>query len=705
MILARIIEHKLNLCTLLVGLALLVSLTACSGDGEGTVEATAVPAEDTIVESEPDATEPETSEPESTEEDVPAPDVEATPEATAVSPTDEETVVENSEPESWHPIKSLGTLPVLDVAFSPDGNTALLGSIGIITIINLNDLSSRQLFVGGGSVEQLFFLPDSQHFVAGYQFNPPALIDSVTGEILQTFDSLESEPLAVSADGTTLAGIQNDLITIEVWDIPSNERLSTLEGNISRISSLAFSPDSSRLLSTDFESFNPGVLLWDLATGEQIMQLPHEDYVETSAFSPDGRYIATGSGLWDAATGELINTFKFRWGYAFVAFSPDSQLLAVVEGAGGVTMLDIATWEPLYQSFIGSNSSNLADFSPDGQTLLLGGHLIDVASGNVIENLSSQPISDSFMTMTPDGTLAAIGGIDWQDNNGDGDADSVIRVWNIDAGIVLYTLTNDDDDVFHSIAFSPDGTKLIANDGDLFRMWDVATKEELLNIENPSDFDEDGPIGFTPDGTRFFKTDSSENLVLHDAATAEIVQSFDHGGAEVTTVAFAPDGKTAVTGSESVSGPAIRLWDVETGELLSEQSFDLTIVIDAVAFAPDGSHFISLENNYITDDPTILRVWDAATAGEPNAITLNDISTAAVYFPDGRQILVGGDSEAVVIDTLTGEQLEVIAGEADTIYFSKVEQLTVSENGQRILLGTLKTPLIYEQGEFVPLGD
>lgn len=699
----RTINHKSKLCTLLIGLVLIINLAACSNDGQDTVEATAVPDQDTNAET---IAESEAAEPVATAEIIPTATTEVIVEETAVTQTEEvETIVENSEPEPWHPIKSLGTLPVFDVAISPDGNTALLGSIGIITIINLNDLSSRQIFVGGGSVESLFFLPDSQHFVAGYQFNPPALIDSVTGEILQTFGSLESEPLAVSADGTTLAGIQNDLITIEVWDIPSNQRMSTLEGNFSRISSLALSPDGSRLLSTDFESFNPGVWLWDLDAGMQTMQLPHEDYVETSAFSLDGRYIATGSGLWDAATGELINSFKFNWGNAFVEFSPDSQLLAVVEGAGGVTMIDIATWEPLYQSFIGTNSSNLADFSPDGQTLLLGGHLIDVASGTVLENLSNQPISDSFMTMTSDGTLAAIGGIDGQDNNEDGYADSVIRVWDIDAGSVLYTLTNDDNDIFHSIAFSPDGTKLIANDGDLFRMWDATTGEELLSLENPSDFDEDGPVGFTPDGTQFFKTDSAENLILHDSATGEIVQSFDHGDSEVTTVAFAPDGKTAVTGSESVNGPTVRLWNVETGALVSEQAFDLTLVIDAVAFSPDGSQFVSLENDYITDDPTILRVWNAATAEEINAITLNSYNTDAAFFPDGRQLLVGGEDEVVVIDALTGEQVELISGEADTIFFSKVEQLSVSINGQRILLGTLKTPLIYEQGEFVPLDN
>jgi WD40 repeat protein len=35
--------------------------------------------------------------------------------------------------------------------------------------------------------------------------------------------------------------------------------------------------------------------VWDANSGQQLLKIPHDSAVHTIAFSPDGRYLATGS--------------------------------------------------------------------------------------------------------------------------------------------------------------------------------------------------------------------------------------------------------------------------------------------------------------------------------------------------------------------------------------------------------------------------
>ena len=98
-----------------------------------------------------------------------------------------------------------------------------------------------------------------------------------------------------------------------------------------QIESVAFSPDGKFVATA---SDDRTARLWEIATGKDIRQfIGHEGQVKSVTFSPDGKYLLTGSDdttarLWDVATGLEIRSFISHTGPVRSAvFSPDGKLI------------------------------------------------------------------------------------------------------------------------------------------------------------------------------------------------------------------------------------------------------------------------------------------------------------------------------------------------------------------------------------------
>ena len=469
---------------------------------------------------------------------------------------------------------------------------------------------------------------------------------------------------AFSPDGSRIVSSSSDK-TLILWNAHSGDLLLTLAGHQAAVGNAAFSPDGRRIVSSSSDNT---VRLWDAHSGALLLTLAgHQAAVGSAAFSPDGRRIVSSSSdntvrLWDAHSGALLLILTgHQADVRSAAFSPDGSRIVSSSSDNTVRLWDAHTGT-LRLTIEGHQAGvNSAVFSPDGSRVVSASsdktvRLWDAHSGALLLLLAGHQAGVNSAAFSPGGSRIVSTSLD-----------ATLRLWDAHSGPLLLTLAHRG--YVTSARFSPDGSRIISAGADHVRLWDAHTGAMLLTMQGHS-FDVHS-AAFSPDSSRIVAADRGF-VVLWDAHSGARLLVLAACQWDVTSATFSPDGNRIVSSGRDGT---VRLWDAYSGDLLLILTGHQGVV-NSAAFSLDGSRIVSasLDNT--------VRLWDSHTGALRLSINghQEEVNSAA-FSPDGSRIVSSGMDKTVRLwDAHSGDLLLILIG-----HQSLVISAAFSPDGSRIV--------------------
>ena len=542
---------------------------------------------------------------------------------------------------------------VYGLAYNSDGSRLATASWdGTVKVWNTPDGREKLTCCGHNeAVLRVVFSPNDRLLVS-LSSHAVKVWDAAAGTELRTLGSvggLNRYGLAISPDGCHVAVSTHDP-AVTIWNLATGEEVQVCQGHTSVIKNVAFSPDGKWVASGagDIARSEPGeVKVWEWETGHELLELRgHTDPIYGVAFSPDGQRLVSASQdhtvkVWDLSTGrETLTLRAFADSVRAVAFSPNGFHLATACVDGSITVWDATPWDGekppyLLRSLNGHEATVFhTAFYPDGLRLagLSDNEIIRTWNVN-----TGQEDKERRLSVTPQIFSFAL--------NADATlmatatTDGNIWLFDPNTGQIEHTIETSFHGPVKSLAFKPDGSRLAVAYWDrTIRIWNVHTYQIVNTIRGHEDAITG--VAFSADGKRLASSSYDQTVCVWDAGTGRLLHTLRGHTSRVLGVAFSPDGQLLASASNDAT---IRLWNPATGTALQTLRGHASGVY-GVAFSPDGRLLASASNDWS------VKLWNVASGAEAHTLRGHTNRVQSVAFsPDSRRLASASSDQTVKI--------------------------------------------------------
>lgn len=418
----------------------------------------------------------------------------------------------------------------------------------------------------------------------------------------------------------------------------------------------------------EFKIWLFSILIFSVAlysSGQQvrtIVQTGHYSAVTAVCYSPDGRFIATGSSdktvkLWRRSDGKEIRSYSGNSsGIRSVSINSSVSSILAVGNNGIVTIWNLNTGEILKHFKHNTDKFTCAGFNPQGTRIVTGSYksfisVWEINTGEKALDLKAIPAEHEYAR-----------GFDYPE-----------------AG---------------SVCWSSDGRYIVAGVADYTAIiWDASTGKELRKYKNARATCTSCVCEATISSDNKYVINTSDDSVkVFDRETGKLVRAFTGQGGSPEGLTLSSDGRFV----GAIEYGVAEIWDLTSGKLLSKSGDYSDRKVVSLSLSPDGKEFTA-GNEKRTADLVKTETGKSLMVlkGYLNQVDERILNDPYMYWagmvnetklsPDGKLIAVGRTgNNAKLIDFSTGKIFRTLRGHS-----SMVISLCFSRDGKYLATGGL----------------
>jgi WD40 repeat protein len=524
--------------------------------------------------------------------------------------------------------------------------------------------------------------PDGKTMAAGLNSGKIILHSTSNWEHLWTLEGHTGNTTSIAYSPDSRRIVSNNWKTVHLWDVLMGQCIHVLNGHDDYVTRVAYSPRGDQVISAGFDTT---VRVWDVDTGDCLhILIGHTEYVSGAVFSPNGHQIVSSSydatvRLWNIDAETRVHVLRgHESGVNDIAFSPQGDQIASATKDKTVRLWDVAARDCQHILISHTDSVRSVTYSPSGDQVASSSddnsvRLWDAKTGVCLHTLLGHNNSVLSVAYSPQGNLVA--SISY---------DKTVRVWEVEAGECRQTLTGHSSTVT-SVVFLLHGDRIASSSDDrTIRLWDIGTETSRYISDGHSGSVTD--VKCSPKGDNVATCSDDTTVRIWDMEIGTCLLTLRGHTWIVTSVAYSPQGNQLATCSMD---KMVRLWSTETGEC-SHILIGHTDWIQSIAYSPRGDLLASA-----SDDRTV-RIWDVESGECRHTLTGHtDYVFGVMYSPNGNQVVsYSNDFTIRVWDAETGDCNHTLAGHSDY-----VAEIAFSPHGDHIASASKDTTVrVWDSG-------